>query len=57
MLLSLENLGDDDISLGPHLEGKTCDRFRLKTIRPITGTQCTPFLTQDSMTAKVPSSR
>jgi len=28
----LEDLGDDDITLGPHLEVKTCDRFRLKTI-------------------------
>jgi len=29
---SLEDLGDVDIALGPHLEEKTCDRFRLKTI-------------------------
>jgi len=28
----LEDLGDVDIALGPHLEEKTCDRFRLKTI-------------------------
>jgi len=28
----LEDLGDDDNALGPHLEVKTCDRFRLKTI-------------------------
>jgi len=30
--LDLEGLGDDYIALGPHLEVKTCDRFRLKTI-------------------------
>jgi len=28
----LEDLGDVDIALGPHLEEKKCDRFRLKTI-------------------------
>jgi len=28
----LEDLGDDDFALGPHLEVKTSDRFRLKTI-------------------------
>jgi len=28
----LEDLGDVDIALGPPLEEKTCDRFRLKTI-------------------------
>jgi len=28
----LEDLGDDDIALGPLFEEKTCDRFRLKTI-------------------------
>jgi len=28
----LEDLGDVDIALGPHLEEETCDRFRLKTI-------------------------
>jgi len=27
----LEDLADVDIALGPHLEEKTCDRFRLKT--------------------------
>jgi len=34
-LYYVEGLGDDDIActeLGPHLEVKTCDRFRLKTI-------------------------
>jgi len=31
-LRGLEDLGDDDIALGPHLEVKICDRFRLKTI-------------------------
>jgi len=31
-LCLLEDLGDADIALGPHLEEKTCDRFRLKTI-------------------------
>jgi len=37
----LEDLGDDDIALGPHLKEKTCDWFRLKTIislmKPVTG--------------------
>jgi len=28
----LEDLGDDDIALEPHLEVKTCDRFRVITI-------------------------
>jgi len=28
----LEELGDDDIALGPLFEVKTCGRFRLKTI-------------------------
>jgi len=27
----LEDLGDDKIALGPYLEVKSCDRFRLKT--------------------------
>jgi len=27
-LEKLDDLGDDDIALGPHLEVKTCDRFR-----------------------------
>jgi len=31
-LEELEKLGDDDIALEPHLEVKTSDRFRLKTI-------------------------
>jgi len=30
--LPLEDLGDDDIALEPHVEVKTCDRFRLITI-------------------------
>jgi len=30
--LMVEDLGDDDIALGPQLEEKTCDRVRLKTI-------------------------
>jgi len=30
-LEELEDLGDDDIALGPQLEEKPCDRFRLKT--------------------------
>jgi len=25
----LEDLGDDETALGPHLEVKTCDRFRM----------------------------
>jgi len=32
VVLKPEDLGDVDIALGPHLEEKTCDRFRLKTI-------------------------
>jgi len=31
-LEEVEDLGDDDIALGLHLDVKTCDRFRLKTI-------------------------
>jgi len=31
-LEELEDLGDDDIELGPYLEVKPCDRFRMKTI-------------------------
>jgi len=39
-----ENLGDDDIGLGPHFEVKTCDRFRLKdTLRVIPLTNLIPL--------------
>jgi len=31
-LCLLEDLGDDDIALGAHLEVKSCDRFLLKPI-------------------------
>jgi len=37
--MGLEDLGDDDIALGPHLEAKTCDLFRLKTIIRLTSTR------------------
>jgi len=35
-MLEPEDLGDDDIALGPYFEVKTCDRFRLKTIIRLT---------------------
>jgi len=35
-LEELEDLGGDDIALGQHLEVKTCDRFRWKTIIRLT---------------------
>jgi len=31
-LKELDDVGDDDMALGPHFEVKTCDRFQLKTI-------------------------
>jgi len=35
----LEDLGDGDIALGPHIEVGTFDRFRLKTIIRLTSTR------------------
>jgi len=33
LIIIIEDLiGDEEIALGAHLEEKTCDRFRLKTI-------------------------
>jgi len=47
-LEELKDLVDDDISLGPHLEVKTCDRFRLKTITRLTSTrQATNLYTRE----------
>jgi len=55
----VEDHGDDDIALGPPLEAKTCNRFRLKTIIRLTSTrQATNLYTREGeVGGKLPKSR
>jgi len=39
-MVELEDLGDDDMALGPHFEGETCDRFRLISIIRLSDLRC-----------------